>query len=78
MVTVLPERSLAPFALVVLLGRCGRRLLLALSYDVGSRVVDQEMNVIGCHRIIEDSQTQAFLGLETPMQVTATVTRKLQ
>ena len=32
------------------------------------------MNVIGCHRIIEDGQTEAFPGFEDPMQVTATVT----
>ena len=31
------------------------------------------MNVIRCHRIIEDGQTEAFLGFENPMQVTATV-----
>ena len=34
-----------------------------------------KMNVIRCHRIIEYRQTQAFLGLENPMQVTATAPR---
>jgi hypothetical protein len=40
------ERSLAVFALIAFLGGAAGDQLHALSYDVGSRVVDQEMNVI--------------------------------
>jgi hypothetical protein len=33
------------------------------------------MNVIRCHRIIEDRQTEALLGLEDPMKITAPIAR---
>jgi len=51
MVAVLPERSLTSFALVIFLRSAAGNQLHALSDDVGRRVVDQEMNVIGCHGI---------------------------
>jgi hypothetical protein len=75
MVAILPKRSLAVFTLIVFLRRAAGDQLHALSDDVGSRVVDQEMNVIRCHGIIQDTQTETFLRFENPMQVTAPIAR---
>jgi hypothetical protein len=33
------------------------------------------MNVVGCHDVIEHGETESFLGLEHPAQVTPPVTR---
>lgn len=41
--------------------------------DVGARVFNQKMNVVGRHHIIEHAQTKAFLRLENPVQVTASI-----
>jgi len=46
MVAVLPERPVAPFALVLLLCRAASDELHALSNHVLARVFDQKMNVI--------------------------------
>lgn len=53
MVAVFPERAVSALALVVLLCRAAGDQLHALSDDIGSCVVDQEMNV-SCHGILED------------------------
>jgi len=45
---------------------------------LGPVVFDQKMDVVRRHHIIENRETEAFLGLKNPMQVTAAVARKLQ
>ena len=42
--------------------------------NVGARVFDQKMDVVGRHHIVEHGQIKAFLALKNPTQVTATVT----
>ena len=64
MIAVLPKRPVAPFALVILLGRAASDELHALSNHVLARVFDQKMNVIRGDHIIEHAKTQALLGFE--------------
>ena len=78
MVAVLPERPVAPFALVVLLCRAAGNELHALSNHVLARVFDQKMNVVRGDHIVEHGQTEAFFCLEKPVQITAPIARKLQ
>ena len=73
MVTVLPERPVAPFALVVLLCRAASDELHALSNHVLARVFDQKMNVIRGDHIIEHAKTETLLRLEQPVQVAAPI-----
>jgi hypothetical protein len=75
MIAVLPERSLPVLALVVFLSDAAGDELHALGNYVWARVFDQKMNVVDRDRIIEHAQTKAFLSLEHPMQVTASVAR---
>jgi hypothetical protein len=73
MVAVLPERPVAPFALVVLLCRAASDELHALSNHVLARVFDQKMNVIRGDHIIEHAKTETLLRLEQPVQVAAPI-----
>src|SRR5215510_5484041 len=73
MVAVLPERPVAPFALVVLLCRAASDELHALSYHVLARVFEQKMNVIRGDHIIEHAKTETLLRLEQPVQVAAPI-----
>jgi hypothetical protein len=36
------------------------------------------MDMIRCHDVVEHAQTEALLRFENPMQVTTTITRKLE
>ena len=47
-----------------------------MSNYILARVFNQKMNVVGRHHIIEHAQTKAFLRLENPMQVTASITQQ--
>jgi hypothetical protein len=50
--------------------------LHALGNDVWPGVFDEEMNVVTCHYVIEHAKSEALLGLEKPVEITATVPRK--
>ena len=78
MVSIFPEGSLPAFALVVFLRSATRDELHALSDYVLSRASDQEMNVIRRHDVVKHTKTEALLGLEDPVKVTAPVARKLE
>jgi hypothetical protein len=77
MVAVLPERPVAPFALVVLLRGAAGDELHALSNHVLARVFDQKMNVIRGDHIIEHAKTETLLRLEQPVQITAPIPRSV-
>jgi hypothetical protein len=64
MISVFPERTLPPFALIVLLRGSPGDELHALSDNIGASISDQQMNVIRCHRVVEHAETKALLGLE--------------
>jgi hypothetical protein len=36
------------------------------------------MNVIGCDAVIEHAQTESLLRFEQPVEITASITRKLE
>ena len=76
-ITVLPERSVPIFPLIIFLRRSPCDELHALRDSIPAAILHQQVDVIGCHHVVEHAQTEAFLRFENPMQVTAAVTRKL-
>jgi hypothetical protein len=76
MIAVFPERALPTFALVIFLGNAACNQLHALRYDVLPPISDQEMDVTGCHYVVEHRQAEPLLRFKNPMQVTAPITRK--
>jgi hypothetical protein len=52
--------------------------LHALCYNICTGVFDQQMDVIGRHRIIEHAKTETLPGFENPMQVAAPITCELE
>jgi hypothetical protein len=75
-ITIFPECSLTILALVVLPRRTAREELHALRNRVCSRIFDEEVDVIGCHQVVEHRQAEPLLRFKNPMQVTAPITRK--
>jgi hypothetical protein len=61
--------------LVVFLCRAASDQLHALGYNVLASLFHQEVNVVGCHRVIEHRKTKAFLRLENPVQVRPSIAR---
>jgi hypothetical protein len=55
---------------------CARQL--TVGDDVRPGIFDEKMNMVRGDHIVEHGQTQAFFGLENPVQITASITRKLQ
>ena len=77
MIAILPKRALVTFSLVVLLrGTAGDELHALCDYTCAG-VFNQKMNMVGGDRVIEYAKAKAFLRLEHPMQVTASVACKL-
>ena len=77
-IAIFPKRALHSPSLVVLLGGAPGDELHTLGNHVWPRVFDQKMYMVGCNYVIEDAQTKAFLGLEHPMQVAASVAGKFR
>jgi hypothetical protein len=46
--------------------------LHALRDNIPATILHQQVDVIGCHHVIEHAQTKALLSFENPMQVPAT------
>ena len=78
MISVFPKCTVARFALVLFLPGAAGNQLHTFSDDVWAAVFNQEMNVIGCNRVIEHRKTKAFLRLKNPVQVSAAVTGEFQ
>ena len=45
--------------------------------NIAADVFTEEVDVIGCHHIVNYAQAEALLSFEEPVQITATVPRKL-
>jgi hypothetical protein len=75
MITVLPKRPVPILPLVVFLRRSTGDELHALSDSIFPGILHQEVDVIGCHHVVEHAQTQAFLSCEHPVQIAALVPR---
>ena len=73
MVAIFPERTLRTPPLVVLLRGAPCDELDALSDYVWPCVFDQKVYMVGRDHVIEHAQTEAFLRLEHPMQIAASV-----
>ena len=78
MISVLPESSVAAFALVELLRSAAGDQLHARCNNVSACVLHQQMNMVGRDGIVEDAQSEALLRLEKPLDVTAPVARKFE
>ena len=63
---------------VVVLRRSSRSELYAPGNDAFLRVLDQQMNVIGRHHIVEDAQPEALACFVEPVQVAVSVPRELE
>ena len=77
-VAIFPERPLSPFALVVFLRSSASDELHAVSNHVRARVFHHKMNVVGRDHVIEHAQTESLLRFEQPVEITASITRKLE
>ena len=77
-VAIFPERPLSPFALVVFLRSSASDELHAVSNHVRACVFHHKMNVVGRDHVIEHAQTESLLRFEQPVEITASITRKLE
>jgi hypothetical protein len=51
--------------------------LHALGYDIPASVFHQEMDMVGCHHVVQYGETEPLLCCKDPMQVPAPIARKL-
>jgi hypothetical protein len=65
MITIFPERPMPVLTLVVLLRRAAADDLHALYNNLAPAVFNQNMNVIRCHYVIEQAQTELFCGQDS-------------
>src|SRR5258708_6616240 len=77
-IAVFPKRAQARFPAVVALRRSSRSKLHAAGDDAFLRVLDQQMNVIGRHHIVEDAQPEALACFVEPAQVAVSVASELE
>jgi hypothetical protein len=61
MISVFPERSSAPFALIIFLCRAPGYQLHTLGNDILASVFHQEVNIVGCHHVIKPKERTASL-----------------
>jgi len=77
-IAVFPESAQARFPAVVVLRRSSRSKLHAPGNDGFFRVLDQQMNVIGRHHIVEDAQPESLTCFIEPTQVAISVPSELE
>ena len=63
---VLPERPVSIFPLVIFLRRSS-------GDNISAGIFHQEMNVVGCHHVVQYRETEPLLGFENPMQITSSI-----
>ena len=78
MITVLPERPLPSFALVVFLFGAAGNQLHTSGDNVWTGVFDHKMDMIAGNHVIQHRKTEALLGFEYPVQITLSIARELQ
>ena len=79
MITVFPESAFPILPLIKLLGCSSRNQLNRFRNYISAAVVpDEEMDMIGCNRIIEHAQAVALPGLEKPPKPPVAVYGKLE
>jgi hypothetical protein len=72
-VPILPKGALTIFALIKLLARSAGHELHAPRNHVSTSVLQQQMNMVGRHRIVEHGKSEPLLCLEEPVEVPAPV-----
>jgi len=58
---------------VVFLRRPAGDELHALGYDIAAYVFHQQMDVVGCHHVVQYAETESLLCFGEPMQVPAPI-----
>ena len=76
-ITIFPERPVPILPLVVFLRRSPGDELHALLDNIYAGILHQEVDMIRCHQIVQYGETEPLLCLKHPMQIPATVARKL-
>ena len=64
-ITVLPKRPMPILTLVVFLRRSPSNELHALRDHILAHILDQKMDVIGCHNVVEHTQSVPLLALNS-------------
>jgi hypothetical protein len=77
MISVFSERPMSVLALILFLRRPAGDELHALDYDIPASVFHQEMDMVGCHHVVQYGETEPLLCFKDPMQVPAPIARKL-
>ena len=77
-IAVFPKGAQARFPAVVVLRNSSRSELHAPGNDAFLRVLDQQMNVIRRHRIVEDAQPESLACFIEPTQVAVSVPSELE
>ena len=78
MVAVLPKCTFAAFSPVKLLGRLPCNKLHTLPYRICCSIHCQQVDMIGCDRVIENVQPVALPGLEQPLKPALSVQSELE
>jgi hypothetical protein len=65
MITVFPERPVSILPLVVFLCRSPGDELHTLRDNILTGVFHQQVDVVGCHYVVQYTETEPLLGLET-------------
>jgi len=77
-IAVFPEGAQARLPAVVVLRRSPRNELHAPGDNPFLRILDQQMDVIGGYRIVENAQPKSFAGFIEPAQILFSVASKLE